>query len=103
MLPLKEELLEEKSRQHQPQEKPRMKKGSVYLVVTMAATLLVLALGTPRLIRAIRRQLEIKPLSRLLSRSRRNRAVASGAEQQQHKVDNFIGKKAWEVLCLQPV
>ena len=47
MLPLKEELLEEKSRQHQPQEeKPRMKKGSVYLVVTMAATLLVLALGT---------------------------------------------------------
>ena len=52
-VPPKEELLEEQPKPHPPQEKTRMKKGSFYLVVTMAATLLVLALGTPRLIRAI--------------------------------------------------
>ena len=97
VLPLKEELLEEKSRQHQPQEKPRMKKGSVYLVVTMAATLLVLALGTPRLIRAISGNWN--QASEPASQQEQNVQISSGAEQQQHKVDNFIGKKASEVLA----
>lgn len=97
VLPLKEELLEEKSRQHQPQEKPRMKKGSVYLVVTMAATLLVLALGTPRLIRAISGNWN--QASEPASQQEQNVQLSSGTEQQQHKVDNFIGKKASEVLA----
>lgn len=97
VLPLKEELLEEKSRQHQPQEKPRMKKGSVYLVVTMAATLLVLALGTPRLIRAISGNWN--QASEPASQQEQNVQISSGVEQQQHKVDNFIGKKASEVLA----
>ena len=97
VLPLKEELLEEKSRQHQPQEKPRMKKGSVYLVVTMAATLLVLALGTPRLIRAISGNWN--QASEPASQQEQNVQISSGTEQQQHKVDNFIGKKASEVLA----
>lgn len=97
VLPLKEKLLEEKSRQHQPQEKPRMKKGSVYLVVTMAATLLVLALGTPRLIRAISGNWN--QASEPASQQEQNVQISSGTEQQQHKVDNFIGKKASEVLA----
>lgn len=97
VLPLKEELLEEKSRQHQPQEKPRMKKGSVYLVVTMAATLLVLALGTSRLIRAISGNWN--QASEPASQQEQNVQLSSGTEQQQHKVDNFIGKKASEVLA----
>ena len=97
VLPPKEELLEEKSRQHQPQEKPQLKKGSVYLMVTMAATLLVLALGTPRLIRAI--SSNWNQASEPASQQEQNVQISSGTEQQQHKVDNFIGKKASEVLA----
>ena len=74
-----------------------MKKGSVYLVVTMAATLLVLALGTPRLIRAISGNWN--QASEPASQQEQNVQLSSGTEQQQHKVDNFIGKKASEVLA----
>ncbi len=97
MLPPKEELLEEQPKPHPPQEKTRMKKGSFYLVVTMAATLLVLALGTPRLIRAI--SSNWNQASEPASQQEQNVQISSGTEQQQHKVDNFIGKKASEVLA----
>ena len=96
VLPPKEELLEEQPKPHPPQEKTRMKKGSFYLVVTMAATLLVLALGTPRLIRAI--SSNWNQASEPASQQEQNVQISSGTEQQQHKVDNFIGKKASEVL-----
>ncbi len=92
-----EELLEELPKPHPPQEKTRMKKGSFYLVVTMAATLLVLALGTPRLIRAI--SSNWNQASEPASQQEQNVQISSGTEQQQHKVDNFIGKKASEVLA----
>lgn len=97
VLPPKEELLEEQPKPHPPQEKTRMKKGSFYLVVTMAATLLVLALGTPRLIRAI--SSNWNQASEPASQQEQNVQISSGTEQQQHKVDNFIGKKASEVLA----
>lgn len=73
-------------------------KGSVYLVVTMAATLLVLALGTPRLIRAISGNWN--QASEPASQQEQNVQISSGTEQQQHKVDNFIGKKPRR--CLPP-
>ena len=97
VLPPKEELLEEQPKPHPPQEKTRMKKGSFYLMVTMAATLLVLALGTPRLIRAI--SSNWNQASEPVSQQEQNVQLSSGTEQQQHKVDNFIGKKASEVLA----
>lgn len=97
VLPPKEELLEEQPKPHPLQEKTRMKKGSFYLVVTMAATLLVLALGTPRLIRAI--SSNWNQASEPASQQEQNVQISSGTEQQQHKVDNFIGKKASEVLA----
>lgn len=96
VLPPKEELLEEKSRQHQPQEKPQLKKGSVYLMVTMAATLLVLALSAPKLVRALSGNWN--QVSEPASQQEQNVQLSSGTEQQEHKVDNFIGKKASEVL-----
>lgn len=97
VLPPKEELLEEKSRQHQPQEKPQLKKGSVYLMVTMAATLLVLALSAPKLVRALSGNWN--QVSEPASQQEQNVQLSSGTEQQEHKVDNFIGKKASEVLA----
>lgn len=97
VLPPKEQLLEETSRQEQPQEKTRLKKGSVYLIVTMAATLLVLAVGAPRLVRALSGNWN--QASEPVSQQEQNVQLSSGGEQQQHKVDNFVGKKAADVLA----
>ncbi len=58
MLPLKEELLEEKSRQHQPQEKTTDEKGKCLSGGHHGGNLAGAGAGHQRLIRCNQRQLE---------------------------------------------
>ena len=80
----------------------RVKAGSVYLLITMAATLLVLVVGVPKMYRYFNSTWEA--LSRdysLEGEEDQNDTPQEEQTQQEevsHKVENFVGKKASDVL-----
>lgn len=80
----------------------RVKAGSVYLLITMAATLLVLVVGVPKMYRYFNSTWEA--LSRDYSLEGEEDQNDTPQEEQtqpeevSHKVENFVGKKASDVL-----
>ena len=80
----------------------RVKAGSVYLLITMAATLLVLVVGVPKMYRYFNSTWEA--LSRDYSlegeedQNDTPQQEQTQPEEVSHKVENFVGKKASDVL-----
>lgn len=82
----------------------RVKVGSVYLLITMAATLLVLVVGVPKLYRYFNSTWEAFSGDYSLEgeeqddTSQEEQAQQAQLEEVSHKVENFVGKKAADVL-----
>lgn len=101
VFPAQGEFIKEKTEPQEDERTSRAKTGSVYIVVTMMATLLVLVLGAPQLYRLFiggwtsslgetsdvlgnqtGQPIELQPVT---------------TEEEPHKVENFVGRKATDV------